>query len=97
MADLQHPNIIGVHNIDEDKERGLYYLVMEYISSVNNEQLVMNNEDNPSDLEQLLKDKKKLDEEYVVKILYQLCSALDFAHNFRGNGILHRDLKPSIF
>ena len=50
---------------------------------------------NPSDLEGLLKEKKKLDESYVLKITKQLCSALEFAHNFRGNGIIHRDLKPS--
>ena len=50
---------------------------------------------NPADFEELLKDKKKLPENYVLKITRQLCSALDYAHNYRGEGVIHRDLKPS--
>ena len=104
MADLKHPNIVNVHDIKHDEKRDLYYLVMEYVSSINNEQLSIINEKNvetdgvcltPSDLEELLKDKKKLDEDYVLKIIKQLCSALSYAHNFRGQGVIHRDLKPS--
>ncbi|MCP4177156.1 MAG: protein kinase [bacterium] len=101
MADLKHPNIVKVHNIGHDKELGLYYLVMEYVSSINNEKEnspSTNNHQpttNPPDLEQLLKKKKKLPEDYVLKVTKQLCSALEYAHNFRGKGIIHRDLKPS--
>ncbi len=119
MADLKHPNIVGVHNIGHDDSRRLFYLVMEYISSIKNEELgIMNDGEKekgrvscpqltgkggslrtgtpyPSDLEGLLKEKKKLQEDYVLKITKQLCSALDYAHNFRGKGIVHRDLKPS--
>ena len=128
MADLNHPNIVGVMNIGHDKERKLYYLVMEFISSVDScqpalhslkddEGLTVDGEGNsqitnkqylsaealakeelttnPSDLEGLLREKKKLPEDYVLKITKQLCSALSYAHNFRGKGIVHRDLKPS--
>jgi serine/threonine protein kinase len=111
MADLEHPNIVGVMNIGHDKERKLYYLVMQYVSSENSEKLLVNGnqlsdenilEDgtsaelcSASDLEELLKNKKQLKEDYVLKITRQLCSALDYAHNFRGKGIVHRDLKPS--
>ena len=86
MADLEHPGIVGVHNIGHDEKRGLYYLAMSYIEAGENQ---------PSDLEVLLKEQKKLPEEEVLKITKQLCSALDYAHNFRGKGIVHRDLKPS--
>ena len=114
MADLDHPNIVGVMNIGHDTERKLYYLVMQYVSSVNSEKLKENrvngnqlsDENIPegdapaelcsaADFEKLLKDKKKLSEDYVLKITRQLCSALNYAHNFRGKGIVHRDLKPS--
>ena len=72
MADLNHPNIVGVYNIGHDKERNLYYLVMEYISPVNNEKIKSENDiDNKSpnsdkwsnthvsDLEKLLRVKEK--------------------------------------
>ena len=111
MADLDHPNIVGVMNIGHDTERSLYYLVMQYVSSVNRVKLSVNGNqlsdenipegDAPAELcsaadfEELLKDKKKLSEDYVLKITRQLCSALNYAHNFRGKGIVHRDLKPS--
>jgi serine/threonine protein kinase len=86
MADLKHNNIVGVMNIGHDKKRELYYLVMEYIEA---------GENKPADLEQKLKLEKKLPEEEVLKIAKQICSALEYAHNFRGKGIVHRDLKPS--
>ena len=113
MADLKHPNIVGVHNTGYDEERGLYYLVMEFIdgrqetedqrlktedgreATVETDYVCLKLDDTPSDLEELLKEKKQLPEEYVLKIAKQLCSALDYAHNFRGEGIVHRDLKPS--
>ena len=117
MADLEHPNIVKVHYVNEDKARGLYYLVMEFISGVDSCQLTVDGEENlptfirrslgeggtnnkqpatnPSDLEGLLKEKKKLPEDQVLKITRQLCSALSYAHTFNGKGVLHCDLKPS--
>ena len=69
MADLKHPNIVQVMNIGEDKERNLYYLVMEFISGVTSvgcgpecppfSSENSNTGRNPSDLEGLLKQKKK--------------------------------------
>jgi serine/threonine protein kinase len=49
----------------------------------------------PPDLEGLLKEKGKLTEEKALKITKQLCSALSYAHQYKGSGIIHRDLKPS--
>jgi serine/threonine protein kinase len=112
MADLKHPNIVSVHDIGFDEKLKLYYLVMEYISSINNEKLKIKNdkkvkEDAPaeseevteysivSDLEGCFNDKKPFDENKVLKITKQLCSALNYAHKFREKGIIHRDLKPS--
>ena len=96
MADLNHPNIVGVMNIDHDEKLGLYYLVMEFIDSRRETVDEPATNTNPADLEQLLKNNKRhLPEEEVLKLTKQICSGLDYAHNFRGKGIVHRDLKPS--
>ena len=86
MADLKHPNIVDVKTINHDKSRNLYYLVMEFIEFDNGKS---------ADLGSLLKGKRKLSEEDALRIVKQLCSALDYAHNFRDGGIIHRDLKPA--
>ena len=73
---LSHPNIMRLFNYEDD---GCYqYLVMEYIDG--------------GSLEDRLLKEGKLSEEYVLKILPQLCEGLDCAHKQK---ILHRDLKPS--
>ena len=86
MSDLKHNNIVSVHVSGEDKKTGLFYLIMDYIPGSNG---------SPNTLEDCLKRDGKLSEDLVLKITKQLCSALDYAHNFRGRGIVHRDLKPS--
>ena len=86
MADLKHPNIVDVKTINHDKIRNLYFLVMEFIEFDNGKS---------ADLGGLLKGKRKLSEEDVLRIVKQLCSALDYAHNFRDGGVIHRDLKPA--
>ena len=86
MADLKHPNIVDVKTINHDEARNLYFLVMEFIEFDNGKSV---------DLESLLKSKSKLDEEDTLRITKQLCSALDYAHNFGDGGVIHRDLKPT--
>ena len=86
MSDLKHPNIVDVKTINHDKFRNLYYLVMEFIEFDNGKS---------ADLGSLLKGKRKLSEEDALRIVKQLCSALDYAHNFRKDGVIHRDLKPA--
>jgi tRNA A-37 threonylcarbamoyl transferase component Bud32 len=54
----------------------LYYFLMEYVDGVN--------------LRQLLRE-KKLQPQEALKIVPQICEALQFAHD---EGIVHRDIKP---
>jgi tRNA A-37 threonylcarbamoyl transferase component Bud32/Flp pilus assembly protein TadD len=76
IAKLSHPNIVVVYDVEDDQE--LSYIVMEYIEG--------------QDLRQALKAERRFDHGRVVKIIAQVCSALDYAHH---EGIIHRDIKPS--
>lgn len=62
--------------IDKGAHNGRYYFVMEYVDGVN--------------LRQILQQKKLTPEE-AIRIVPQLCDALEYAH---GRGIFHRDIKP---
>ncbi len=85
MADLNHPNIVQVHHMDE--LNGVYYLTMDYVVGPDGE---------PQTLDDLIKKTDgKLDELIVKEFVLQICSALRYAHGFRGKGVVHRDLKPS--
>mgnify|MGYP001569791874 CR=1 FL=1 len=55
---------------------GISYLVMEYVDGVN--------------LRSILREKRLMPEE-AIRIVPQLCDALEYAH---GEGIVHRDIKP---
>jgi predicted Ser/Thr protein kinase len=61
---------------DFGQSGGLYYLVMEFVDGVN--------------LRQLLRD-GQLKPEEALRIVPQLCEALQYAHD---EGIVHRDIKP---
>jgi serine/threonine-protein kinase len=39
VSELQHPNIVQVHDFDQDEE-GRYFLVMEWVDGINLEQWV---------------------------------------------------------
>ena len=74
-ARVTHPNIVRIY--DCGYENGNVYLVMEYIT-------------NGSALT-LLEQEGKLDPEYAVFIMLEVCSGLMEAEKF---GIVHRDIKP---
>ncbi|MGA0162860.1 MAG: protein kinase domain-containing protein [Bdellovibrionota bacterium] len=61
---LSHPNIVGVHDVGEDRE--LVYIVMEYIEG--------------ETLEKLLKTKGPLNLNQLVKMAKEIAGALEFAH-----------------
>jgi serine/threonine protein kinase len=86
MADLEHQNIVTVHNIAYSNKFDLYYLVMQYVEYADSVS---------ADLGSLLKGKRRLSEEDALRIIRQLGSAIEYAHGFRKDGVLHRDLKPS--
>jgi serine/threonine protein kinase len=61
---------------DFGAEAGLFYFAMEFVDGTN--------------LRQILRD-RKLSPEQALKIVPQLCDALEYAH---GEGVVHRDIKP---
>ncbi|HUN22293.1 MAG TPA: protein kinase [Anaerolineales bacterium] len=75
-ASLRHPNVVQIHDFGE--QNGLYYMVMEFLEG----------EDLKAVLEKRGQMRPFAD---IGKILSQVASALDFAHQ---RGIVHRDLKP---
>lgn len=75
-SSLKHPNIAKVYSFGLTPEKAPY-LAMEFLEG--------------RTLSSLIKDKGKLPIESFSNIFYQVCDAIDYAHN---NGIIHRDLKP---
>src|SRR5262245_55143422 len=61
---------------DFGAEGGLFFFAMEFVDGTN--------------LRQVLRD-RKLPPEQALKIVPQLCDALEYAH---GEGVVHRDIKP---
>jgi len=87
MARLDHPNVVRVHNMG--REGDTYYIVMEYIHDEDGETRT---------LDDIIKEKKELSEQYIKDILLQVCDGLIYAHNYRDDqikdGVIHRDVKP---
>jgi tRNA A-37 threonylcarbamoyl transferase component Bud32/tetratricopeptide (TPR) repeat protein len=76
IAKLGHPNIVVVYDVEDDKD--MSYIVMEHIEG--------------RDIRQALASEHRFDVARAIKIVSQVCSALDYAHQA---GIIHRDVKPS--
>ncbi len=74
-ANLDHPNIVAIYDIGG--EGGYYYFVMKYL------------EGRP--LKEIIAQGGPLSLDEVVKIVRQLASALDYAHQ---QNLVHRDVKP---
>ncbi|MBM9468475.1 Stk1 family PASTA domain-containing Ser/Thr kinase [Nakamurella leprariae] len=79
-ASLNHPAIVAVYDTGETTgENGpIPYIVMEYIDG--------------ETLREVLKREGPLDPRQAMKIVADICSALDFSHR---HGIVHRDIKPA--
>ncbi len=75
IANMNHPNIVHVYDIEV--MYATHFIVMEYLEG--------------ESLEQLLKRTGALSPETVVQFLLQICSGLDYAHQF---DIIHQDIKP---
>ena len=76
IAHLHHPNIVSVYSVRQ--EGGLYFFVMQYVEG--------------RSLEQVIQQGGKLPLPIVRSILYQVGSALTYAHRSR---VIHRDIKPA--
>jgi len=76
VSRIQHPHIVPIEEVGE--ENGLYYLVMPLIHG--------------QSLADLLRERKALPLDQVVRIVHDVASALDAAH---AQHVIHRDIKPS--
>jgi serine/threonine protein kinase len=73
---LTHPNIVVIHDVGESD--GLYYITMELV--------------NGKSLQTLLDSGEKFPLPRLLRIMEQICSALQFAHH---QNVVHRDIKPA--
>jgi len=78
VGKLSHPNIVRVFDADTDPRTGIPYIAMEWIQG--------------GSLASLLTSTGGLSGPHILKLLAQVASALDYAHQF---GRIHRDIKPS--
>jgi serine/threonine-protein kinase len=80
VANLRHPNIVNVFYFGN--QDNLYYLVMEYVDGTDLDAIMRNYGDSG----------ELMPYADVMRILEAIASALDYAH---GQGVIHRDVKPS--
>jgi WD40 repeat protein/serine/threonine protein kinase len=80
VARLRHPNIVQVHDFDNEGE--LYYMVMEFIEGPTLK----------TELDERKAQEREFNLDEVVHILSALAGAIDYAH---GRNMVHRDLKPA--
>ncbi len=73
---LTHPNIVVVY--DAGEEEGIFYITMELVEG--------------RSLQTLLDARQLFPLTRVMKLMEQVCSALDFAHQ---RNVVHRDIKPA--
>ena len=76
VARLNHPNIVQVYDFGEEQD--IAYIVMEFIRG--------------KELKTFFDANERFDLKEAVRIMAELCDALDFAHQA---GIVHRDIKPA--
>jgi len=75
-AGLRHPHVVVIHDVAQ--EQGIYYIVMEYLEG--------------RSLKELIQAEQSLSPERATRIVEQVASALDYAHE---QGFVHRDIKPA--
>ncbi len=73
---LAHPNIVVV--FDAGEEDGLFYITMEFVEG--------------RSLQALIDAQQTFPFPRILKLMEQVCSALDFAHQ---HSVVHRDIKPA--
>uniref|UniRef100_A0A8C2FYE1 Serine/threonine-protein kinase Nek2 n=1 Tax=Cyprinus carpio TaxID=7962 RepID=A0A8C2FYE1_CYPCA len=87
LRELKHPNIVRYYDRIIDRTNTTLYIVMEYCEGG----------DLASLINRCIKDRRYLEEEFILRVMAQLSLALKECHG-RSNGsstVLHRDLKPA--
>lgn len=74
---LRHPNIVKILDVG-CTELGSPYIVMDFVVG--------------QTLAEILQQRKRLESDEVLKYLYPLASAIDYAHS---QGVIHRDINPN--
>lgn len=87
LASLDHPNIVKIYNISF--AQGQYFIVTDCIVDEIGETTNL--------AKYLLGLHRPLEEKEIYHVLYQVASALDYAHAKKGSGrdFIHRNLKPN--
>lgn len=76
VSELEHPNTIKFYDFGKEAD-GTLYIAMEFLDG--------------RSLDKVIQEEGAISPTRTVKILKQICGALDEAH---GKGVIHRDLKP---
>ncbi|KAH8287006.1 hypothetical protein KR054_000543 [Drosophila jambulina] len=86
LRQLQHPNIVQYYHHLVNREAKSVYIVMECCAGGDLAQIV----------QRARSQRRRFEERYIWRVLFQLCRALQVCHNKIPNGtILHRDIKPA--
>lgn len=75
LATLNHRNIVRIYDVGEAAD--CVYLVFQYVEG--------------RTLRQVMVDAQRLDLDYAIEVMFQVGSALGYAHR---RGVIHRDIKP---
>ncbi|MEM6456234.1 MAG: serine/threonine-protein kinase, partial [Acidobacteriota bacterium] len=75
---LNHPNIVTIHDVVSDPGADDFFIAMEYVQG--------------TDLKQLMQREDRLHLPFVLDIVAQIATGLDYAHD---KGVIHRDIKPA--
>lgn len=73
---LIHPNIVTIYDVV--RSENMTYIVMQYIEGYS--------------LQKIISSGEKIPTEKAVRLMTQICNALEYAHQ---KGIIHRDIKPA--
>ncbi|OXB58746.1 hypothetical protein ASZ78_000087 [Callipepla squamata] len=86
LRELRHPNIVRYHDRIIDRSSSTLYIVMEYCDGG----------DLASVIARCTRDRRYLEESFVLRVLAQLTLALKECHRRSDGGVtVHRDLKPA--